>query len=62
MTTNPKAVLYVGGLADRVDEHALRAAFVPFGEVLSVHMPRDVASKKHRGFGFVEFEDVVRNT
>lgn len=30
--TNPKRTLYVGGLADEVDEKTLHAAFIPFGK------------------------------
>ena len=29
--TNPKRTIYVGGLADEVDEKTLHAAFIPFG-------------------------------
>ncbi|KNC49686.1 uncharacterized protein AMSG_05947 [Thecamonas trahens ATCC 50062] len=49
--------LFVAGLADEVDEEVLRAAFIPFGPVLSVELPDDAATQKHRGFGFVQFED-----
>ncbi|KAI9190862.1 cyclophilin-like domain-containing protein [Polychytrium aggregatum] len=52
-----KAVLYVGGLDDMVDEHVLTAAFAPFGDLVSVQLPNDPSShNRHRGFGFVEFE------
>eukprot|EP00299_Pterocystis_sp_00344_P010772 c4904_g1_i1.p1 GENE.c4904_g1_i1~~c4904_g1_i1.p1 ORF type:complete len:131 (+),score=24.93 c4904_g1_i1:31-393(+) len=49
--------LYVGGLADDVDEALVRAAFIPFGDLVSVNMPIDSATQKHRGFAFVEFEE-----
>eukprot|EP00298_Acanthocystis_sp_HF-20_P004649 c14978_g1_i1.p1 GENE.c14978_g1_i1~~c14978_g1_i1.p1 ORF type:complete len:136 (+),score=74.15 c14978_g1_i1:37-444(+) len=56
---NPeKRTLYVGGLADEVDEEKLRGAFIPFGDLVSVNLPRDMANQKHRGFGFVEFEEI----
>jgi hypothetical protein len=29
--TNPKRTVYVGGLAEEVDEKTLHAAFIPFG-------------------------------
>jgi peptidyl-prolyl isomerase E (cyclophilin E) len=54
---NLKNVLHVRGLDDSVDEPALYRAFVAFGDVAGIVLPRDVASKKHRGFAFVEFED-----
>jgi len=53
-----KRLLYVGGLADEVVEETLHAAFIPFGEVKEVNMPRDHQAKDtaHRGFAFVAFE------
>ncbi len=62
---------YVGGLDENVDEEVLQSAFIPFGEIVSILLPRiensaqssKAASKgtevvgKHRGFGFVEFEE-----
>jgi RNA recognition motif-containing protein len=30
--TNPKRTVYVGGLAEEVDEKVIRAAFIPFGK------------------------------
>ncbi|KAF7091804.1 hypothetical protein CFC21_094359 [Triticum aestivum] len=50
-----KNTLYVGGLAEEVDEKILHAAFVPFGEVKDVKTPLDQATQKHRSFGFVTF-------
>ena len=51
-----KRVVYVGGLAEEVDEKVLHAAFIPFGDITDVQIPMDYATEKHRGFGFVEFE------
>jgi len=53
---NSKRVLYVGGLAEEVTEETLRAAFIPFGDLLEVMIPMDYQNRKNRGFGFVEFE------
>ncbi|KAL6046260.1 Nuclear cap-binding protein [Balamuthia mandrillaris] len=53
---NHRRVLYVGGLAEEVTEEILRAAFLPFGEVITVMIPMDYKSERNRGFGFVEFE------
>ncbi|RUS23213.1 peptidyl-prolyl cis-trans isomerase E [Endogone sp. FLAS-F59071] len=56
---NSKTTLYVGGLDQQVNEDILHAAFVPFGDIISVQLPPDPAShNQHRGFGFVEFENV----
>uniref|UniRef100_A0A1B6KG36 Peptidyl-prolyl cis-trans isomerase E n=1 Tax=Graphocephala atropunctata TaxID=36148 RepID=A0A1B6KG36_9HEMI len=56
MTTNQKRTVYVGGLAEEVDEKVLHAAFIPFGDVVDVQIPLDYETEKHRGFAFVEFE------
>ena len=53
-----KRILYVGGLSEEVTEEILHAAFVPFGELVEVNIPKDFAGKSNanRGFAFVEFE------
>ncbi|KAF7998023.1 hypothetical protein HCN44_009421 [Aphidius gifuensis] len=53
---NAKRTIYVGGLAEEVDEKILQAAFIPFGEIVDVQIPLDYESEKHRGFAFIEFE------
>lgn len=55
-TKENKRLLYVGGLAEEVDEKILHAAFVPFGDLVDVNLPIDFQTQKHRGFAFVEFE------
>ena len=52
----PRA-LYVGGLDENVTQALLQAAFIPFGELLEVQLPLDVATGKARGFGFVQFSE-----
>lgn len=49
-------LLFLGGLAEEVDEKVLHAAFIPFGDVVDVQIPLDYETEKHRGFAFVEFE------
>lgn len=49
-----KKILYVGGLAEEVNEKILHSAFVVFGDVTDVNIPIDYASNQHRGFGYVE--------
>lgn len=51
-----KRMLYVGGLAEEVDEKVLQAAFLPFGDLVEVQIPLDFETQAHKGFGFVEFE------
>jgi hypothetical protein len=31
--TNPKRTVYIGGLAEEIDEKTLHAAFIPFGMI-----------------------------
>jgi len=50
-----KRMVYVGGIADEVDEKVLHAAFIPFGEIKDVQIPTDYETEGHRGFGFVDF-------
>ena len=33
-----KKLLYVGGLAEEVDEKTLQAAFIPFGDIVEVNI------------------------
>ena len=51
-----KKHLYVGGLAEEVDQKVLQAAFIPFGDIVEINMPIDYETEKHRGFAFIEFE------
>ncbi|KAL1489865.1 hypothetical protein ABEB36_013794 [Hypothenemus hampei] len=51
-----KKIIYVGGLAEEVGEKILRAAFIPFGDIVDIQIPLDYESEKHRGFAFIEFE------
>ncbi|KAF6036866.1 PPIE [Bugula neritina] len=53
---NNKKLIYVGGLAEEVDDKTLQAAFIPFGDIVDINIPLDYESDKHRGFAFVEFE------
>nr|CAH8870476.1 unnamed protein product [Trichobilharzia regenti] len=52
-----KRIIYVGGLAEQVDVSLIRAAFITFGDIVSINMPMDYQTEKHRGFAFVEFEE-----
>ncbi|XP_065183173.1 uncharacterized protein LOC135814048 [Sycon ciliatum] len=54
--SNTKRIVYVGGLAEEVDEKLLHAAFIPFGEVVDINIPLDYETEKHRGFAFIEYE------
>lgn len=51
-----KRTVYVGGLADEVNEKLVHAAFIPFGDIVDIQMPVDFQTQGHRGFAFVEYE------
>ncbi|KAK0386509.1 hypothetical protein NLU13_6344 [Sarocladium strictum] len=55
-----KATVYVGGLAPVVTNSHVLDAFIPFGEIVEVQVPKSDApnsTEPHRGFAYVEFED-----
>lgn len=57
-----KKTVYVGGLDNAVNSSTLHAAFVPFGEITDVSLPKPElpsSTDPHRGFGYVEFEDAA---
>ncbi|GIX66303.1 peptidyl-prolyl cis-trans isomerase E, putative [Babesia caballi] len=55
--TGQKRTLFVRELADEVNKEILYAAFVPFGNILSIDMPVDKEKGTNRGIAFIEFED-----
>ncbi|KUJ18262.1 RNA-binding domain-containing protein [Mollisia scopiformis] len=55
-----QATVYVGGLSHMATAADVHAAFLPFGEVADVTVPKPEgpnSTEPHRGFGYVEFED-----
>jgi len=55
-----KATVYVGGLGPLVTLGHLHDAFIPFGEIADVSIPKNEnpnSVDSHRGFAYVEFED-----
>lgn len=60
-TARWKSTVYVGGLASVVTSSNLHDAFIPFGEIADVSLPKNdnpSNGEPHRGFAYVEFEDV----
>lgn len=58
-TSRLKATVFVGGLDSAVTQQTLYHAFLPFGDIVEVNLPKPEApgsSDPHRGFGYVEFE------
>lgn len=54
-----KSTIFVGGLDQAVTAQTLTEAFLPFGEITNIALPKpDLPSStdNHRGFGYVEFE------
>lgn len=55
---SPSKRVYVGNLCYRLTELDVRALFILFGTICRVSMPLDATLGRHRGFAFVEFDDV----
>ena len=56
-----KSTIHVAGLENAVNDKILADAFLPFGEIVDVTLPKsDLPSSTdpHRGFGYVEFENL----
>ena len=54
-----KATVFVGGLAQMVTSITLHEAFIPFGPIIDISLPKPELPSNpdpHRGFGYVEFE------
>lgn len=50
-------MLYVGGLDQSVTEEIVYAAFIPFGDLREVNLPKDFTENKNKGFAFVDYEE-----
>ena len=57
------STIFVGGLDVKyVTATTLSEAFIPFGEIVDISLPKPEAPSStdlHRGFGYVEFEDAI---
>jgi len=54
-----KSTIYVAGLDNAVNDKILADAFLPFGEIVDVTLPKPElpsSTDPHRGFGYVEYE------
>jgi RNA recognition motif-containing protein len=62
-STRPNATVFVGGLDTKfVTAATLSEAFIPFGEIVDISLPKPEAPSStdlHRGFGYVEYEDAI---
>ncbi len=55
--------IFVGSIPFKLKEKDLRTLFEKYGEVTSVKIVKDKATRQNKGFGFVDMpdEDAVRN-
>ncbi|KAI0082495.1 hypothetical protein K474DRAFT_1633728 [Panus rudis PR-1116 ss-1] len=51
------AYIFVGGLHQDLTEGDVITIFSQYGEVMDVNLPRDKNTGKHKGFGFLMYED-----
>ncbi|KAF3480521.1 peptidyl-prolyl cis-trans isomerase E [Arthroderma uncinatum] len=54
-----KGTIYVGGLDQAVTARTLSEAFIPFGEITDISLPKPElpsSTDLHREFGYIEFE------
>ncbi|KAI4644998.1 hypothetical protein J4E93_005797 [Alternaria ventricosa] len=64
-TSRLKATVFVGGLDQAVTQQTLFHAFLPFGDIVEVNLPKpenQSQGDQHRGFGYVEFESATDAT
>lgn len=63
VSSRPNSTIYVGGLdTNLVTASTLSEAFIPFGEITDITLPKPEAPSStdlHRGFGYVEFEEAT---
>lgn len=55
-----KSTVYVGGLSPLATNSHVLDAFIPFGEIVEVQVPKNDKSgstEPHKGFAYVEYED-----
>ncbi|XP_064081013.1 uncharacterized protein LOC135197812 isoform X2 [Macrobrachium nipponense] len=49
--------IFVGGLSEGITTEVLRNYFQPYGSIVDCISMVDLKTRRHRGFGFVEFKD-----
>ncbi|KAK9237883.1 hypothetical protein V1525DRAFT_425923 [Lipomyces kononenkoae] len=55
--TRLKSTIFISGLDPTVTTEDLHYAFVPFGDIVDIQLPKDEKSNEpHRGFALIEFE------
>ncbi|KAI6036556.1 RNA-binding domain-containing protein [Pisolithus microcarpus] len=65
--TRGKKAIFIGGLAEDVDETIIHEHFSPFGDIVEVQLPSATTNPaqetdvKHRGFAFVNIAKSVKS-
>jgi RNA recognition motif-containing protein len=54
----PSLSLFIGGLSFNTDEASLESAFSEYGTISRVRIMKDRDTGKHKGFGYVDFNDM----
>ncbi|KAJ1766277.1 hypothetical protein IW140_006027 [Coemansia sp. RSA 1813] len=53
----PMERIYVANVNEAIGEDSLREIFAPFGDVSACVLAPDMSTRKHKGWGFIEFAD-----
>ncbi|KAJ2745661.1 hypothetical protein GGI20_001986 [Coemansia sp. BCRC 34301] len=53
----PAERIYVANVNEAISEDVLREIFAPFGQVKACVLSADLVTRKHRGWGFIEFSE-----
>ncbi|KOS16570.1 peptidyl-prolyl cis-trans isomerase e [Malassezia pachydermatis] len=53
-----KKTVYIGGLAEQVNEETLLSSFGTFGDISDVQLPKETDQPtKHRGYAFITYNE-----
>ncbi|ORX70645.1 hypothetical protein DL89DRAFT_137213 [Linderina pennispora] len=55
----PDTRIYVANVNEAIAEDSLKEIFAPFGEIRQCVLAPDFATRKHRGWGFIEFAEAA---
>ncbi|XP_037940910.1 splicing factor 3B subunit 4-like isoform X2 [Teleopsis dalmanni] len=51
-----KNTIYVGNIDFNVSEELLWKIFIDAGPIVNINLPKDSDNKRHKGYGFVEYD------
>ncbi|CAJ0752389.1 7346_t:CDS:2 [Entrophospora sp. SA101] len=55
----PKTRIYVSNVNEYISERDLMSIFESFGKIIHCVLMPDLITRKHKGYGFIEFEDEI---